>query len=233
MSVLEIFNKVRSEGRKALTEVESKKVLSIYGIPVTKLGVAKSVDKAVSLAREIGFPVAMKILSPDILHKSDVGGVMLNIGCEEEVEKAYKKIIENVLKHKPDARIEGVVVQEMAPMGREIIIGAIRDVSFGPVLMFGLGGIFVEVLNDVSFKLIPITVEEAYEMIDEIKSAPLLKGYRGAPPADIKALVDTLLKVSNMVSELEEHISEMDLNPIFLYEEGKGLKVVDARIILS
>jgi len=228
--VSSIFEEVRKSGRKHLLEMEAKNVCMEYGIPVTRFRLAKSEAEAVKFAEEMGYPVVLKIVSPDIIHKSDVGGVTLNLKNAKEVRKAYKQIMENVKKHKKDAEIVGVLVQEMAPPSTEVIVGAIKDPQFGHALMFGLGGVFVEVLKDVTFRIVPISEEEAREMISEVKAYPILRGYRGMPPADIEAIVQILLKTSRLVSEHPE-IKELDLNPIMVYE--KGAKTVDARIILE
>ncbi len=225
-----IFAGVRKIGRKQLLEMEAKSVCMKYNIPVTMFRLAKSEAEAVNFAEEIGYPVVLKIVSPDIIHKSNVGGVMLNLKNSKDVRKAYKQIMENVKKHRKDAEILGVLVQEMAAPSTEVIVGAIKDPQFGHALMFGLGGVFVEVLKDVTFRIVPITAEEAREMISEVKAYPLLKGYRGMPPADIEAIVQILLNTSRLVSEHPE-IKELDLNPIMVYE--KGAKTVDARIILE
>jgi len=227
---LEIIEKARKEGRKVLLEPESKRICASYGIPVTIFDVAKDEDEAVEKAKRIGFPIVMKIVSPDILHKSDAGGVIVGVKNEEEVRKCFRKIIENVKKYKPNARIYGMLIQEMAPQGIETIVGCIKDPQFGHAVMFGLGGVFVEVLKDVSFRITPLTVDDAKDMIKDIKGYPILMGYRGQKPADIDSLVDIILKVSRMVEELKV-ISQMDLNPVFVYE--KGAKVIDARIIVS
>ncbi len=219
-----------SEGRKVLLEHEAKALIGDYGIPVTRVKVAKSEDEAVEFAREIGLPVVLKIVSPDVLHKSDVGGVKVNLKTEEEVRRAYREIIENVKSKVPNARIVGILVQEFAPSGVEVIIGLIRDPQFGPTVMFGLGGVFVEVFKDVSFRVAPLTERDAYEMIEEIKGKVLLEGYRGTQPADKKAIVDALIKVGQIGLEIPE-IKEMDLNPIMAYPTG--IKVVDARVILG
>jgi len=228
--VSEIISKVRGEGRKFLLEPEAKAICMEYGIPVTKFKVASSEDEAVKFAEEIGYPIVLKIVSPDVIHKFDVGGVILNLKSAEEVRKAYNQIIENVRKHKPNARILGVTVQEMVPPSTEVIVGAIKDAQFGPTLMFGLGGIFVEVLKDVTFRIAPITEEEAKEMISEIKAYPILKGYRGNPPADIDSIAKILVNTSKLIIDHQE-IKELDLNPIIVYESGA--KTVDARIILE
>jgi len=229
-AVSQILQKARKEGRSYLLEPEAKTICIEYGIPVTKFKVAKNDKEAVQFAEEIGYPVVLKIVSPDIIHKFDVGGVVLNLKSPEEVQDAVKRILENVKKHKPNASIVGVVVQEMAPPSTEVIVGATKDPQFGPALMFGLGGIFVEVLKDVTFRVAPITELDAREMIAEVKAYPILKGYRGQPPADIDAIVQILLNTSRLVMDYPE-IKELDLNPIMVYE--KGAKTVDARIILE
>jgi len=226
----EIITQALKEGRKILLEHEAKALCLEYGIPVTKFKVASSAEEAVKFAEEIGYPVVLKIVSPDVIHKFDVGGVILNLKSSEEVRNAYNQIIENVKRNKPDAKILGVNVQEMAPPSTEIIVGAIKDPQFGPTIMFGLGGIFVEVLKDVTFRIAPITEGDAREMISEIKAYPILKGFRGAPPADIEAIVKILVNVSKLVMEHQE-IKELDLNPIMVYRSGA--KTVDARIILE
>jgi acetyl-CoA synthetase (ADP-forming) len=218
------------EERKNLLETEAKSVCIEYGIPVTNFKLAKNEAEAVKFAEQIGYPVVLKIVSPDIIHKSDVGGVMVDLKTAKDVREAYKQILENVKKHKADAKITGLLVQEMAPPSTEVIVGAIKDPQFGPTVMFGLGGIFVEVLNDVTFRVAPITQEEALEMITEVRAYPLLKGYRNTPPADVDAIVKILLNTSRLVMEHQE-IKELDLNPIMVYK--KGAKTVDARIILE
>jgi acetyl-CoA synthetase (ADP-forming) len=228
--VSNLILKVRKEGRHFLLEPEAKTVCIEYGIPVTKFEVAKSEAEAVKFAEAIGFPVVLKVVSPDIIHKSDVGGVIVGLKSAGEVRDAYKRILENVKKHRADAKIVGILVQEMAPASTEVIVGAIKDPQFGPALMFGLGGIFVEVLKDVTFRVAPINEDEAREMITEVRAYPLLKGYRNMPPADIEAIIKILLNTSRLVME-HEAIKEVDLNPIMVYE--KGAKTVDARIILE
>jgi len=184
-----IINQAKKEGRKALLETEAKTICTEYGIPVTKFNLAKSEKEAAAQAEQIGFPIVLKIVSPDIIHKSDAGGVIINLKTAQEVASGYNKIIENSIKYKPDAKIAGVLVQEMAPQATEVIVGAIKDPQFGQTVMFGLGGIFVELLKDVNFRVAPITSEDAKEMITELKAYPLLNGYRNTPPADIDALV--------------------------------------------
>ncbi len=219
-----------AEGRTSLFEYEAKELLASVGIPVTRSVLAKDANEAVELAKKIGFPIVCKIVSPDILHKSDAGGVRIGIQTPEEVKKAYNDIIANAKRYKPNANIVGILIQEMAPQGREVIVGAIKDPQFGPALMFGLGGIFVEILKDVAFRVAPLTEFDARSMIKEIKGYPLLQGARGENPVDEEALVKILLGVSKLVSSNRE-IVELDLNPIFAYP--KGAKVADARVMLE
>lgn len=228
--VNKIFEKAKSEGRKFLLEYEAKTVCKEYGIPVTELKIAKTAEEAAKFSEEIGYPTVLKIISPDVIHKVDVGGVILNIGSNEDAKKAYNKIIENVKKHKPDAKIDGILVQEMAPSATEVIVGAIKDAQFGPTLMFGLGGTFVEIMKDVSFRIAPIKEDDARQMISEVKAYPILLGYRGQPPRDIDTIVKIIMDTSKLVMEHQD-IKELDLNPVIVYE--KGAKTVDARIILE
>jgi len=230
MSVASIVDKAKAGGRKILTEVESKEILEEAGIPTARARLAATADEAVAAAKEVGFPVALKIVSPDITHKSDVGGVKLNLSTPDEVKAAFDEIVAAAKKAQPDAVIDGVSVQKMARPGIEVIMGMSQDAQFGPVLMFGLGGILVEVLKDVSFRLVPITPRDARQMIQEIKGRPLLEGYRGQEPADVEALEKLLLRLSDFIEKHPE-IAELDLNPIFAYKDGAV--AVDARIILS
>lgn len=226
----EIISAARKEGRTYLTELESKQILKEAGIDTTETRLATSREEAISLSKEIGFPVALKIVSADVLHKSDAGGVKLSLNSEQEVAKAFDDILSAIKEHEPTAKIEGVAVQNMARPGTEVIIGMYKDAQFGPVLMFGLGGIFVEVLKDVSFRIVPLTKRDAQEMIKEIKGYPILEGYRGQEPASIGVLEDFLLKVSDFVERRPE-IKELDINPIFAYKDGA--LAVDARVILE
>jgi acetyltransferase len=232
-AAVKVIQRARDEGRDSLTEIEAKEVFNLYGLPVTKTQLAKSEDQAVALAKKTGFPIVMKIVSPDILHKSDAGGVKVNIKDEAGVRDAYKTILANAKNYKADANIHGIAVQEMAPWGTEVILGSVNDPTFGPTIMFGLGGIFVEVLKDVTFKVTPLTPTEAGEMISEIRGAPILAGVRGEAPRDRKALAATILKYSSMINDLADEIAESDANPVLVYSEGEGLKVADARIILK
>ncbi len=228
-----IITAARADGRNSLTEIEAKQVFELYGLPVTKTLLAKTEEQAVSLAKQIGFPVVMKIVSPDILHKSDAGGVKVNIKDEQAAREAFQAIMKNAKTYKADANIHGIAVQEMAPWGTETILGSINDPTFGPTMMFGLGGIFVEVLKDVTFRVSPVSLSQAKEMLGEIRGAPILKGVRGELPRDKEQLAQTIVKYSQMILDLKDEISESDANPVLVYEEGKGIKVVDARIILK
>ncbi|MGD0708618.1 MAG: acetate--CoA ligase family protein [Anaerolineaceae bacterium] len=232
-AALKLIAAARADGRDSLTEIEAKQVFRAYGLPVTQTTLAKSEDEAVKLAKQTGFPVVMKIVSPDILHKSDAGGVKVNIKDENGAREAYKTIMANAKAYKADAHIHGIAIQEMAPMGTEVILGSVNDATFGPTMMFGLGGIFVEVLKDVTFRVAPVTEGQANKMFSEIRGAPILAGARGESPRDRKALADVICKYSAMILDLKDEISESDANPVLVYEEGKGLKVVDARIILK
>jgi len=225
-----IISQAQKEGRKALLETEAKTICMEYGIPVTKFKLAKNVGEAVEFAEQLGYPVVLKIVSPDILHKSDSGGVIVNLKSKTEVQDAYGKTLENAKRYKATAKIAGVLVQEMAPQSTEVIVGAVKDPQFGQTLMFGLGGVFVEILKDVTFKIAPITREDAREMVTGIKAYPLLKGYRNTPATDVDAILNILLNASRLVMD-NPQIKELDLNPVLAYE--KGAKTVDARIILE
>jgi acyl-CoA synthetase (NDP forming) len=228
--MINVLKDVKKQGRTVLTEIEAKQVIKNAGIKVVETRLAKSEKEAVALSVEIGFPLVLKIASPDITHKTDAGGVKVGLKNAAEVKKAFAEIMSSVREKFPDAKIDGVSVQSMAKPGVEIIIGMYKDAQFGPVIMFGLGGIFVEVLKDVSFRLIPIAKRDAEEMIKEIKGYALLNGYRGQEPADIPSLVDALLKVSALVEKTPE-IKEIDLNPVFAYKDAAV--AVDARIVLE
>lgn len=226
----QIIGKARNEGRSLLTEIESKELLKQAGMSVTDTNLATSREEAISISRQLGFPVVLKIVSPDIVHKSDAGGVKLGLRTSKQVGKAYDDIVRSVSQGYPQAMIQGVSVQKMARPGVEVIIGMSKDAQFGPVLMFGLGGILVEILKDVSFRIVPLTKRNAKEMIREIKGYPLLEGYRGQEPVDVSNLEELLLKVSNFVEQNPE-VKELDLNPIFAYSDGAV--AVDARVILE
>jgi len=220
---------IAKKEKRSLLETEAKELLREYGIPLPDFRLVKNEDEVSKIASEIGFPLVMKIVSPDIIHKSDSGGVKVGIKNEKEAKLAYQDIVFKAKKYNKKARISGVIAYTMVPQGTEIIIGMMQDPHFGPVIMFGLGGIFVEILKDVSFRILPIKDRDAEEIITEIKGYKILKGVRGEPPKDVKAIKNLLLRISQLTLENPE-INEIDLNPIFVFE--KGLQVVDARIIL-
>jgi acyl-CoA synthetase (NDP forming) len=225
-----IVDLAKREGRTLLTEIEAKELLKQAGINVVETKLASSEDDAVTLSREFGFPVVLKIASPDVVHKTDAGGVKLNLKTSNQVAKAYEDIMKSIRDKFPKAKIQGVSVQKMAKPGVEVIIGMSKDAQFGPVIMFGLGGVWVEILKDVSFRIVPLERRDAREMIQEIKGRPLLEGYRGQEPVDIANLEELILKVSSFVEQHPE-IKELDLNPVFAYKDGAV--AVDARIILE
>ena len=220
----------RADGRTLLTEVESKQLLDGAGIRVTQARLATDSDDAVTAAEEIGFPVVLKIVSPEIAHKSDVGGVALNLGDAGAVRAAHDAMMESVRRAAPGASVEGVSVQQMAEPGTEVIIGTTTDAQFGPVMMFGLGGIFVEVMKDVAFRIVPLEPRDAKQIVREIKGYPVLEGIRGQPGADIEALERMILDVSSFVWDHGE-IAELDLNPVIAYPDGAV--AVDARVVLT
>ena len=230
MITAQILSRAREEKRTVLTEIEAKQILGEAGIPCTPTVLAETRDKAVSIAEEFGYPVVLKVSSVDISHKSDAGGVKVNLQDRAAVEEAYDAIMSSCKAYDPKAFIEGVSVQPMAQKGTEIIMGMIKDQSFGPVVMFGLGGVLVEVLKDVAFRIVPIDNNDAEEMMTEIQGRKLLDGFRGSDPADKAKLQDMLVQLSNFVNNTPG-IEEIDMNPVFAYKDGAA--VVDARIILS
>jgi len=227
----EIIETAIREGRYALTPSESAKVAEFYGIPVLKKPLAKSVEEATKIAEEIGYPVVLEVESPQVLHKTDIGAIFVGLNNKEEVADAYNKIINNVKKHAPEAVIKGVIVRKMAEAGREVIIGMHRDTIFGPLIMFGLGGIFVELFKDVSFRIAPLSLEDVDEMIKETKAYKMLKGFRGEPEGDIESVKETILRVAKLALDFPE-ITDIDVNPFFVYEKGKGGIAVDIKIML-
>jgi len=230
MSIAEVIEGARSAGRTVLTEVESKQVLEDAGLPIASTRLARDAAEAAKLAAEAGFPVVLKIVSPDITHKSDAGGVKVALASAEEVTAAYDEIVAAARRYDSDAKIEGVAVQKMAPQGTEVIIGMSKDPQFGPVLMFGLGGILVEVLKDVAFRIVPLEPKDAAAMVREIKGFPVLEGVRGQDPSDIAALEKLILQLSEF-AEAHPEVDEIDLNPVFAYKDG--CLAVDARIVVS
>ncbi len=225
-----IIEQAKKASRTLLTEIESKTLLKEAGIPTVDTRLARSKEESVRISQELGFPVALKIVSPEITHKSDVGGVKLGLKTAKEVESAFDEILSAVREREPKAVIDGVSVQKMAAPGTEVIVGMTKDPQFGPVLMFGLGGVLVEILKDVSFRIVPLEKQDARQMIREIKGYRLLEGYRNYEAVEIAALEDLLLKVSAFVDGHPE-IKELDLNPVFAYKNGAI--AVDARIVLE
>ncbi len=225
-----IINNALQEGRLNLLEPEAKSICIQYDIPTPAFDVSSNSEEAKNFANKLGYPVVLKIVSPDILHKTDAGGVAVGLENDAEVKKEFEEMLQRVKNYKKDAKIVGVLIQKMAPSSTEVIIGGLKDPQFGQTLMFGLGGIFVEVLKDVTFRIAPISSKDAREMIREIKAYPILKGYRGQPAVDEEAIINILLNTSRLMMEHPE-INQLDLNPIMAYD--KGASVVDARIILE
>ena len=230
MTLAKAIQRAKKDGRTVLTEIESKQVLAAAGIPVAEAHLATTPEDAAKAAKKVGFPVVIKIVSPDITHKSDVGGVRVGLQSKKDVISAFEEMLDAVREVQPDARIDGVAVQHMAPAGTEVIIGMSKDPQFGPVLMFGLGGVLVEVLKDVAFRIVPLEPRDARQMVREIKGYPVLEGARGRDPADIAALESLILKLSEFV-EANPQIEEIDLNPVFVYPDG--VIAVDARIVIA
>lgn len=228
-AVREVLEGVRAEGRDTLLAAESKRVCDAYGIAMPREGLAGSVEEAVALAGEIGFPVALKIVSPQVLHKTDAGGVRVGLSSAEEVAAAYDAILDSVRARVPRARIDGVQVQQMLGSGVEVLVGASSDPAFGPLVSFGLGGVLVEVLRDVTFRLAPVSADAALQMLDGIRAAGVLRGVRGTAPVDRAALAVTIERVSRLVSDFPE-IREIDLNPVLATPDGAT--AVDARFVV-
>ena len=231
-AVRKIFSRVRSEGRTFLPEAEALAVLKAYGFPLLQHELAKNEDEAAAMFEKIGGPVAMKIASPDVVHKVDVGGVLLNISTPEEARAGYKKITNGVKQKLPSARLLGVEIQAMAGKGVEVILGISKDPAFGHLIMFGMGGTYVEVLKDVSFRLVPIRQLGANNMIHSIRAAKVFESFRGQPPSDIEAIAECLERLSQLIVDFPE-ISELDINPLIVHAQGKGARVADVRIALA
>ncbi|MFQ6136316.1 MAG: acetate--CoA ligase family protein [Candidatus Hydrothermarchaeales archaeon] len=225
----EIIAKARDAKRNVLTVDESKDLLNAYGVQINKSFLARDVDEAIKNGRETGFPVVMKIVSPEIIHKTDVGGVQVNIKDEEELEDTYKRMIESARSHFPNANIEGILIEEMV-QGTEMIVGISKDPTFGHLIMFGMGGVFVEVFKDVSFRVVPIEKEDALEMIEETKGKAIIEGARGNPIIDKEKIADVMLKVSNLIMDHPE-VEEMDINP--LMGNSSEVVAVDARFLIA
>ncbi len=227
--VQELLKEAMKQGRKILTVQESKKILLQEGFPVNTTGFGTNLEEVLAEAKKIGFPIVLKVSSQDIIHKSDVGGVVTGIHNGEVLKEEFEKLRNSITQKKPDAQIEGYLIEKMES-GIELLVGSTHDPMFGPILAFGLGGIYVEVLKDVVFRLIPIDREDATEMISEIKTAKILDGIRGQPPVDKISLVNLLMKTSSFIDQHPE-IEELDINPVLATD--KGVSVVDARIILK
>ncbi|NNJ09231.1 CoA-binding protein [Chloroflexales bacterium ZM16-3] len=227
-----LFASVREAGRVELGEIEAREVIEAYGMRLPQSRLASSPDEAAKIAAEIGFPVVMKISSPDILHKSDIGGVKVGVADATSARDTYELIEYRARKYSPGARIWGVLVQEMVRKGREMLVGVTRDPQFGPLVAVGMGGIYVEVFKDIAFRLAPISEREVSEQLREIRTYPLLRGVRGEPPADIAVIEETVLRISQLVTDFPE-IVEMDINPLVVHNQGEGAVVLDARIILK
>ncbi|MBI2369031.1 MAG: acetate--CoA ligase family protein [Deltaproteobacteria bacterium] len=229
-AIRRLLTAVRQEGRLALTEPEALAVLDLAGIRVTRAGVAGTVTEAVALARELGFPVVMKIVSPDILHKSEAGGVRVGVTSEREVRAAYRALVARARAVRPTAAIRGILVQAQVAAGVEAIVGSTTDPQFGPVVMFGAGGLLVELLGDVTFRVAPLTRDDAADMLAEIRATKLLDGFRGQPPVDRAALVDAIVRLGTLAYELRDEIREVEVNPLILAREG--VTAVDALLTL-
>ena len=227
--VSKVFDKVKEEGRTNLLEEEGLEILSAYGFPLPKSILAKTEDEAVEAANKIGYPTVMKIASPQIVHKSDAGGVKVNLSSDKEVRDAFKVIVDNAKKYDSKAEIKGVLIVEMVKGGKEMIIGSKLEPGFGPVVMLGMGGIYVEILKDVTFRLAPFTDQEANDMISSIKTKKLLEGVRGEKPSDVEKLSECIQRLSQLVTDFRE-IKELDMNPVLVMEKGEGCKILDVRI---
>jgi acetyl coenzyme A synthetase (ADP forming)-like protein len=230
--VAHIFQEVRAQRRVQIGDAEARDILEAYRIPIPTSKLCSTVDEAVAFAEQIGYPVVMKIASPDILHKTDIGGVRLNIESADDVRDSFDLLTFRAMRYMPDAEIWGCLVQQQVRGGKEVITGMNRDPQFGPLVMFGLGGIYVEVLKDVTFRIAPFSRREANEMMREIRSFSLLRGVRGQARSDIDALGDTLLRLSQLVTDFPE-IVEMDINPLMVFEEGHGVMGIDMRLVLQ
>ena len=224
-----IFDKVKSEGRTNLLEDEGREILDAYGFPLPQSIVATTEDEAVNAANKIGYPIVMKISSPQIVHKSDAGGVKVNLTNDDETRNGFRTIMENAKKYDSNAEIKGVLIVEMVKGGKEMIIGSKLEPGMGPVVMLGMGGIYVEILKDVTFRLAPLTDQEANDMISSIKTKKLLDGVRGEEPSDINKLSECIQRLSQLVSDFKE-IKELDMNPVLVMEKGQGCKILDVRI---
>jgi len=230
MEVEKIVEKILASGRKVALPDESLDIVKLFGVDVADYALVKTAEEAVEVSKEVGFPLVLKIASPDVLHKSDIGCVVIDLKNVEEVESSYNKVQDNLKRVVPDARIGGVLIQKQLPKATHLIVGGVCDEQFGPVVMFGLGGVFVELFKDVSFRIAPVTETEAMEMVKEIKAYPVLSGYRGAKKLGIEQVTKTIVNISELITNISI-IKEIELNPLFVYE--KSVKAVDARVILK
>ncbi len=231
-AVRQIIDQVRSEKRSSIGDFEARQVLQAYGLRIPQSELARTPDQAVEFAAKMGYPVVLKIASPEILHKTDVGGVKVGLQSATDVRDAYELMVYRAQRYVPDARIWGCVVQEMVPKGTEVLVGMNRDPQFGPLVTFGLGGIYVETLKDVTFRLAPFSITEAQEMLSEIRAHALLDGVRGQPAADKAAIQDALLRIGQLVQDFPE-IAELDINPLMVYNQGQGAIAIDMRLVLK
>jgi acetyltransferase len=232
-AVEKLIREIRAEDRTSIGDSEARDVLKAYGMRIPRSEIAKTPDEAVKIAGNIGYPVVLKIASPDILHKTDIGGVKVGLDNPTDVRDAFELMVYRAQRYVPEAHIWGCLVQEMVPSGGiEVLIGMNRDPQFGPLVTFGLGGIYVETLKDVTFRIAPFSADEAREMLGEIRAHALLDGVRGQPPADKNSIVDTLLRVGQLVQDFPE-IVELDINPLVVFSEEQGAIALDMRLILS
>lgn len=227
--IKKLLEKIREQGRGVLTYEESRKIIDLAGLQLNKMALATNAEESIEKAREVGYPVALKIVSEDVIHKSDVGGVKVGIKSDEELKKSYEEMMVSIKKHYPTAKVEGVSIEEMVK-GTEVLIGSMTDSQFGKMIALGIGGIFTEIYKDVTFRLIPITKEDVKEMMNEIKGKKIFEGFRGLPQVKKEELTNLMMKISKLVEE-NPIIKEMDLNPVVATE--KGLITIDARIILE
>ncbi len=231
MMTEKIWREVRTAGRKNLTEFQASQLMNEYGIPMAKSKITGNITEALEAASELKYPVVLKIISPDILHKTDADCVKIGVSNEHELKEAYYNILNNAKTYKPEAAIDGVLVQEMVPQGIELILGVKKDPQFEHVIIFGLGGIYVEVFKDISLRLIPITEVDAEEMVNETRIGEIIKGARNTE-YDLNTIISVLMNLSKLVTEIQD-INQIDINPFFLYKKGKGGKGADALLTLS
>ncbi len=229
IEIKKMLEKIKDQGREVLTYEESRKIIDLAGLPLNKMALATNAEESIEKAREVGYPIALKIVSEDVIHKSDAGGVKVGIKSDEELKKSYEDMMISIKKHYPTAKIDGVSIEEMVK-GTEVLIGSTTDSQFGKMIALGIGGIFTEIYKDVTFRLIPITKEDVKEMMNEIKGKKIFEGFRGLPQVKKEELTNLMLKISKLIEE-NPIIKEMDLNPVVATE--KGLITIDARIILE